>query len=150
MSYFNASNECKSIETTNTYLNDETLFRLNKTNKIGDYFTKEIKEGEVMSKKLNKYISAFEYINKTLITLSAITGGTPIITFTSIIGAPKGKASTSFSLILSFNLGIIKKLLNIIRNREKKHNKIVILAKIKLKATETYISQALMKSVISH
>ena len=51
-------------------LNDETLFRLNKINKIEDYFTTEIKEREAMSKRLNEYIAAFDYIDKILIVLS--------------------------------------------------------------------------------
>ena len=51
-------------------LNDETLFRLNKINKIEDYFTTETKEREAMSKRLNEYIAAFDYIDKILIVLS--------------------------------------------------------------------------------
>ena len=49
-------------------------------------------------------------------------------------------------LVLYFFLttGIIKKLLSITRNKKKKHNKIVTLAKSKLNSTETLISQALI------
>ena len=36
-------NKCNSTEATNTYLNDDTLFRSNEINKIEDYFTTEIK-----------------------------------------------------------------------------------------------------------
>ena len=42
-----------------------------------------------MSKKLSKYIAAFDYFDKTLIVLSVTSGGVSI-TFTSIIGAPVG------------------------------------------------------------
>ena len=45
--------EHNSIDTSN--LNNQQ-FRLNKINEIEDYFTAEIKERELMSKKLNKYI----------------------------------------------------------------------------------------------
>ena len=45
-------------------LNDETLFRSNKINKIEDCFTTEIKKREPMSERLNKYIAAFDYIDK--------------------------------------------------------------------------------------
>ena len=51
-----------------------------------------------MSKKLSKYIAAFDYIDKTLIVLSATSGGTSIISFTSVIGIPAGLASASFTL----------------------------------------------------
>ena len=39
-------------------------FRLNKINEIKDYFIAEIKERELMSKKLSKYIASFEYFDK--------------------------------------------------------------------------------------
>ena len=68
-----------------------------------------------MSKKLNKYIAAFDYIDKTLIVLSTTPGGITFISFTSVIGAPAGLASASFTLIFSLTTGIIKKLLKITR-----------------------------------
>ena len=80
-------------EATNTYLSHETLFRLNNINKINDYFTTEIEERESVSKKLNNYIAAFDYLDKILIILSATSIGI------SIIGAPAGIASANFSLI---------------------------------------------------
>ena len=46
-------------------LNDQTKFRLNEINKIKDYFNTEIQERKTMSKKLSKYIAAFDYIDKT-------------------------------------------------------------------------------------
>ena len=46
----------KSIDTTN--LNNQQ-FRLNKISEVEYYFIAEIKERELMSKKLSKYISFF-------------------------------------------------------------------------------------------
>ena len=63
-----------------------------------------------MNKKLSKYIAAFDYIDKTLIVLSATSGGISIISFTSVIGVPAGLANASFTLIFSLTTGIIKKL----------------------------------------
>ena len=51
-----------------------------------------------MSKKLGKYIAAFDYIDKTLIALSATSGEVSIISFVSVIDAPVWIASASFSL----------------------------------------------------
>ena len=82
--------------------------------------------------------------------LSATNGGVSIISFTSIIGAPIGIASASFTLIFSLTTGITKKLLNITRKKEKKHNKILMLAKSKLNSIETLIPQALIDMEISH
>ena len=61
-----------------------------------------------MSKKLNKYIAAFDYIDKTLIVLCATSVGISIISFTSVIGVPARLASVSFTLVFSLATGIIK------------------------------------------
>ena len=114
------------------------------------YFNSEIKERKTMSKKLSKYIAAFDYIDKNLIILSAASGGISIISFTSVIGIPAGIASSSFTLIFYLTAGIIKKLLKITRKKRKKHNKIVMSAKSKLNSIETLMSQALIDLEISH
>ena len=56
-----------------------------------------------MSKKLSKYIAAFDYIDNTLIVLSATSGGISIISFTSVIGVPAGLASASCTLVFSLS-----------------------------------------------
>ena len=78
---------------------------------------------------MNKYVGAFDYIDKVLIVLSATTCGVSTISFTSIIRAPVGIASASFTLTFSLTTGIAKKLLNITRKQKKKHDKILMLAK---------------------
>ena len=52
-------------------LNDQQQFRLNKINEIKYYFVAEIKERELMSKRLSKYIASFDYFDQSLIILSA-------------------------------------------------------------------------------
>ena len=61
-----------------------------------------------------------------------------------------GIASASLTLIFSVTSGIVKTLLNITRNKKKKHDKILMLAKSKLNSIETLISQALIDMDISH
>ena len=130
-------NESNSIEASDrTNLTEQTKFRLDEISKIENYFYQEINQRKSCSKKLNKYVTTFDYIDKILIVLSATTGGVSIISFTSIIGAPVGIASASFTLIFSLT-GIVKKFLN----KKKKHDKIFILAKSKLNSIETLISQ---------
>ena len=131
-------------------LSDQTKFRLNEINKIKDYFNSEIQEIKIMSKNRSKYIADFDYIDKTLIILSATSGGISIISFTSIIRIPAGIASGSFTLIFSLTTGIIKKLLKGTRKKTKKHNEIAMLAKSKLNSIETLISQALIVLDINH
>ena len=52
-------------------LSDQTKFRLDEINKIKDHFSYENQERKTMYKKLSEYIPAFDYIDKTLIFLSA-------------------------------------------------------------------------------
>ena len=49
---------------------DQQQFRLNKVNEIKDDFVAEIKEIELMSERLGKYIASFDYFVKSLIVLS--------------------------------------------------------------------------------
>ena len=105
-----------------------------------NYFHQEINQRKSCSKKLSKYVAAFDYIDKIVIVLSATTRGVSNCSFTSVVGVPVGIASASFTLIFSLTTGIVKKLLTITRNKKKTHNKIVMLTKSKLNSIETLIS----------
>ena len=85
----------------------------------------------------------------SLIVLSVTTGSISIASFATVIGAPVGMVSASFSLAFSISTGIIKKLLKAI-NKKKKRNKIVMLYRSKLKSIESKISEAVIDSDISH
>ena len=99
---------------------------------------------------MSKYVSAFDYINKILTVLSAATGGVSIWSFTSVIGAPIGIESSSFTLVFFLTIGIIKKLLNTTRKKKKKHNQILMLAKSNFNSIDILISQKLINMDISH
>ena len=144
-------NESNSIEAINkTNLTNQTKIRLDKKSKIENYLIEEINQRKSCSKKLSKYVAVFDYIDQALIVLSATSSGVSIISFTSIIGAPVGIASASLTLFFSLTTGIVKKLLNITRNKKKKHDKILMLAKSRLNSIEALISQALIDMEISH
>ena len=66
--------------------------------RIENYFHQEINQRKSCSKKLSKYVTAFDYIDKILIVLSATSSGVCIISC----------ASASFNLIFSLTTGIIK------------------------------------------
>ena len=102
---------------TTLSLNDQTKFRLDEINQIKDYFEFEIKEREVVSKKLSKYNAALNYTDKTLIVLSATSGGISIISFTNVIGIPAGVISASLTLAFCLTTGMIKKIIK--RNKKK-------------------------------
>ena len=142
--------KCNSLETDKTNLTEQTKIRLNKIIEIGNYFHQEINQRKICSKKLSTYVVAFDFIDKILIVLGATSGGVSIISFTSVVEAPVAIASASITLIFSLSLGIIKQLLSITRSKNKKHDKILMLARSKLNSIETVVSQALRDMEISH
>ena len=87
----NSHNMYPNLSTTPS--NDQQ-FRLDKINEIKDYFIAEIKERELMSKRL----SSFDYIDNSLIVLSVATGSISIASFGTVIGPPLGMISESCSL----------------------------------------------------
>ena len=99
----NKSNSIEEIEKTD--LSEQTKFWLDEISKIENYFIEEINQRKSCSKKLSKYVAVFDYIDQALIVLSATSGGVSIISFTSIVGAPVGKASASFTLFFSLATG---------------------------------------------
>ena len=133
-----------------TNLTDQTKYRLNEISKIENYFNSEVSQRKSCIKKLSKYITTFDNIDKVLIVLIATSGGVPIISLTSVVGTPVGIASAILTLIFSLTKGIIKKLLSITRSKKKKHCKILMLAKSKLNSIETLVSQAMIDMEISH
>ena len=152
--------ECNSIEysfneTLNMYTNlsvnisNDQQFRLNKNNEHKDYFIAEIRERELMSKNLSKYIASFEYFDKSLIVLSVATGSISIASFATVIGAPVGMMSASFSLAFSITTGFVKRFLKTTRNKKKKHNCIVMQTRSKLNSIESKMSEALIINEIS-
>ena len=150
-------NECNSYETHNIYpnlniipLSNQQQFRLNKINEVKDYFVAEIKERELMIKRLSKYIASFDYFDKSLILLSITTGSISIASFAAVIAEPVGIVSASFSLTFSIYRGIVKKQLKTTRKKKKKCNKIVMLARSKLNSIEIKIYEALINNETSH
>ena len=140
-------------------LSEQTKFQLSEIIGIENYFHQEINQRKLCSKKLRKYVIAFDYIDKILIVSIAISSGVCIILSATVVGVPVGivSASLTFAQFLLFTFksftffqffslttGIIKKLLSIRRNKKKKHDKILMLAKSKLDSIETSVSQALI------
>ena len=84
-----------------------------------------------------------------LILVSTVAGCITISTFTSLVGIPIGITSSAIGLKISVIIEGIKKYNSIIK-KNKKHNKVLSLAKSKLKSIEVLISKALIYSNISH
>ena len=114
----NKSNAIEAIDKTD--LSGQTKFRLDEISETENYFIEEINQRKSCSKKLSKYVAVFYYIDQSLIVLSAASGGVPIISFTTLVGAPVGVASAIFTLFFSLSTGIVKKLLNITKQKKKR------------------------------
>ena len=69
-------------------ISNQQQFWLNKVSEIKDYFLAEIRERELISKNLSKYIASLDYFDKSLNVLSILSGNISIASFASVIGAP--------------------------------------------------------------
>ena len=134
----------------NATISNEQQFKLNKVNEIKNYFLTEIRERELISKNINKYVASLDYFDKSLNVLSILAGSISIESFATVTGAPAGIIGTSCGLTFSITSGFVKKFLKTIRNKKKKHNKIVMLARSKLNNIESKISEALISNENSH
>ena len=104
-------------------LTDANNYRLNRIDKIKDYFNNEINERKDIIKKLNKYIISFDYLDQIFIALSAPFGTLSIASYAAVVGIPVGIAGSSLTLLFTIGTGISKSLLKVTKKRKKKHNK---------------------------
>ena len=134
----------------NLELTDVNKYRLNEINKTEDYFKNEINEKKYIIKKLNKYLITLDYLDRIFITFSTSFGTLSAASHATVVGIPVGITGASLTLIFTTSTSLNKSLLQITKKREKKHNKIIALAKSKLNKIETLLSSALNDSKISH
>ena len=97
-----------------------------------------------------KACTTLNYIESFLILASTITGCISISTFASLFRIPMGITSSLIGLKICAIAAGTKKYKSIIKEKKKKHDKIVLLAKSKLNSIEVLLSKALMDSNISH
>ena len=70
--------------------------------------------------------------------------------FCSWVGIPVGIRSSAIALQICAITAAIKKYKSIIKKKEKRHDKILLLAKLKLNNIEVLISKTLIYSAITH
>ena len=117
----NRANEISELNdlTAQRSANQVKKFRFDEINKIKDYLNAEIKERKDIAKKISKYIVAFDYADKIFITLSASFGTLSIVSHATVVGIPVGIAGASLTVIFTVTTGVVKKMLNITRKKEK-------------------------------
>ena len=86
--------------------------------------------------------------DKSLVVLSSTRASIYIASFATIIGSPVGIASTSFSFVFSITTGIVKKYIKNYTKWKEEADKIVMLARNKLKSIENKIFKAFIGNEI--
>ena len=125
-------------------------FRLKNIDETRNYFLEERKQNELMSRKHKKVCTSLNFIEHFLILASTITRCISISAFTSLIYIPIEITSSAIGLKVCTKIAGIKTCKSIINKKKNKHDKIVLLAKSKLKCIELLISKTFIDSVISH
>ena len=98
---------------------------------------------------MSKYTAALDYSDKTLIALSATSGGISVTSFKNVIGVPAGVINAGLTLMFSLTTEIIKKPLKETRKKKKKHSRIIMLAKSKLNSIDLDISHEEFKTIVN-
>ena len=75
----------------------------------------------MMSKILDKHITALDYERKILLLFSGTCSGVSLYLFTTAISTPIGLASASISLVFFISNGIIEMFLNLMKRKINKH-----------------------------
>ena len=114
----------RTIKLLKEYLKMNNIIELTNVNKyrldkIRDYFNNEIKERKDITKKLNKYLVSFDYLDKIFISLSASFGTLSIALQATVIGIPTGITGASLTLILTIGTGINKSLLKVTKKEKR-------------------------------
>ena len=138
--------EAKKLE-CKAFPEDQSNYRLNEISKIKDYFNEEIQYQQYLTNKLSKYLTIFDYSNKILAVVLTVFSGTNIfrnVTNKQLLGL----IISVFTLLFSLSLGIIIKLQQETKLRQKKHNKLLYLANNKLDCIEMLISNSVKDEII--
>ena len=117
-------------------------FRLVKIYERRNYLLHEIKHNYLMSEKHKKTCKHWNYVEHLLILASTISGCVSISALGSLVCAPIGVTTFTIGIIIYGVTARINKYTSIIKKKKKKHDKIVLLGKDKLKTNEDLISKA--------
>ena len=125
-------------------------FRLKNIEGTRNYLIEEISQHELMSKKHINVYGVLNYIEHLLILVSTVTGCVCISAFASLVGIPIGNTSSAIALKICVITAGIKRYKSIIKEKKKKHDKIVLLAKSKFNSIEVLNSKVLTNLDTSH
>ena len=122
-------------------LNEQTNYRLMELGKIKDYFDQEIKYQQLVTSKLSKYLTGFNYADKILTIFLTAFSGTNIFAHVKREKQLLGLITSVFSLLFCLSSGVVKKLQQETKKRKKKYNRLLYLAKNRLDSVEMLVNQ---------
>ena len=104
----------------------------------------------MLTSKLSKYLTGFDYVDKILTVFLTVFSGTNV--FANVRGRKQllGFISSIFSLLFCLSSGVVKKLQQETKIRKKKRNILLYLAKNKLDCVEMLIGKSVMDGIIDH
>ena len=108
-----------ATEQIHLHLNNIVQFRLIRMKKIEEFFLSETNDRENMSKAINKYILALDYVGKTLLVSSGVSSSVSLFSFTTVTGTLVETTGTSISLVFLVINGIVIFILKTMRKKEK-------------------------------
>ena len=104
----------------------------------------------MLTSKLSKYLTGFDYADKILTVFLTAFSGTNI--FAHVRGRKQllGSISSIFSLLFCLSSGVVKNLQQETKTRKKKQNKLLYLAKNILDCVEMLVSKSVQDGIIDH
>ena len=128
--------------------NQQTNYRLMEIGKIKDYLDQDIKYQQLLTIKLSKYLTGFDYADKILTVFLTVFSGANIFGHVKGEKILLGLMSSVFSIL--FCSVVVKKLQQETKTRKKEHNTFLFLAKNKLDCVEISVSKSVMDGIIGH
>ena len=125
-------------------------FRLRKTDETRNNLLAEIKHNDLMSENYKNTRKYLYYVENLLILFWTVTGCVSSSAFASLVCVPVGITSSAVGTEICAITAGIRKYKSVIKKKKKKHDKILVLGKDKLKTIKVLISKALIDSYISH
>ena len=118
--------------------------------KIKDYLEQEIKYQQFLTSKLSKYLTGFDYAEKILTVFLTAFYGTSI--FAHVKGEKQllGLIASVFSLLFCSSSGVVKKLQQETKTRNKNTTNYCTWLKTKLDCVEILVSKSVMDGIIHH
>ena len=115
-----------------------------------NYFSDEIKYNDLMGEKYKKTCKCLNYIEQFFILVSTVTGCVSISAFILLVCVPVENTSSAVGINICALTAEIKKDKPMIKEKKKKHYKIVLFGKGKLNTIKVLFSKSLINSYISH